>query len=134
MRIRPADIARSLVDTVEADPGIDATAACFEAFLLLRKRCAGTTPRAFVRLVEREVKRRGTAASAALFVPHEKSIEAETLEKLLADKAGKTVHVDRAVEPELIGGAVLFVEHRRLDSSIQGALQALLRSFLQPLE
>lgn len=134
MRIRPAEIARSLVDTVEADPGIDATEACFDAFLLLRKRCPGTTPRAFVRMVEREVKRRGTTASGMLFVPHEKSLKAETLEKLLAKKTGKTVHVDRAVEPELIGGAVLFVEHRRLDSSIQGALQALLRTFLQPLE
>ena len=134
MKITPKDIARSLVDSVAASPQMDIDEACFSAFMLLKKRCPGITPRAFVRLVELQVKRQGTTASGMLVVPHEHSLTSETIEPLLAAKTGKTVHVDRKVEPEIIGGAVLLIEHRRIDCSIQGALAALLRTCLQPLE
>ncbi len=134
MRIRPIHVARSLIDTVESTPDIDVGEACVEAFRLLRARCPGMPPRQFVALVEREAKRRGSVMSGMLFVPTDPSMKAEIVEKALTQKSGTTVHVDRAVEPELIGGAVLFLEHRRLDSSVQGALRALLNSFLEPLE
>ena len=133
MKITPKDIARSLVDSVAVSPQMNVDDAALSAFLLLKKRCPGITPRAFIRLVEREVKRHGTTASGMLVVPHEHSLKAEVLEPVLSQKSGKTVHVDRAIDPDLIGGAVLLIEHRRIDCSIQGALATLLRSCLQPL-
>ena len=134
MKITPKDIARSLVDTVATTSGVNVEDACFSAFMLLKKRCPGMTPRQFVRLVEKEVKRRGATMSGMLAVPNEHSLSAEAIEPLLKQKTGKVVHIDRMTEPELIGGAVLLIEHRRIDCSIQGALQSLLRACLQPLE
>ena len=134
MKITPADIAHSLVDTVADTPNVNVDDACLSAIMVLRRRCPGVTPRAFVRLVEREMKKRGTTASGMLVVPHEHSLKAEPLEALLSQKTGKNVHIDRAVEEELIGGAVLLVEHRRIDCSIQGALAALLKTCLLPLD
>lgn len=134
MKITPKDIARSFVDTVAEHAQVNLDDACLSAILLLKKRCPGITPRAFVRLVEREVRKRGKTASGLLVVPHEQSLRAETIVPLLSQKTGKVVHIDRRTDPELIGGAVLLIEHRRIDCSIQGALQTLLRTCLQPLD
>jgi F0F1-type ATP synthase delta subunit len=88
----------------------------------------------FLKIVEREVKRHGAITAGMLAVPHEKAIKTEDIAPLIAQKTGKMVHMDRKVEPELIGGAVLLVDHRRLDASVQGALRHLLQMCLQPLE
>jgi F0F1-type ATP synthase delta subunit len=134
MKITPDEIARSLVDTVAESASVDVDDACLNAILLLKKRCPGVTPRMFVRMVEREVKRKGATTSGLLVVPNEQSLKAETIEPVLAKNTGKVVHIDRKTDPNLIGGAVLLIEHRRIDCSIQGALAALLRTCLQPLD
>ena len=133
MRVTPKDIARSLVDTLVASTSVDADTACESALALLRQRCPGVTPRSFVRLVERELRRRGTAGAGMLVVPREDSIAASALEPQLTSKIGKPVHLEREVHPELIGGAVLLVEHRRIDCSVQGALAELHRLCMLPL-
>ena len=133
MKIHPKDIARSLVDSLAAG-NVSADEACDSAIVLLKRSCRGVPLRRFIQLVEREVKRRKLSTSALIAVPNEHSLKAETIIPLLQAKTGKTVHLDRMIEPELIGGAVLLVDHRRIDCSIQGALAALLRSCLQPLE
>ncbi len=134
MKITPKDIARSLVDSVGASQPVSVDDACDSAIALLKRLCPGVPLRLFIRILEREVKRRGLSMSAMLVVPNEHSLKAETIVPLLEAKAGKKVHIDRNVEPELIGGAVLLIEHRRIDCSIQGALATLLRSCLQPLD
>lgn len=134
MRTTPKDIARALVDSMETTPAASTDDACLSAILLLKRSCPGFPPRLFLKIVEREVLRRGNASSGLLVVPNETSLRAETIAPLLAAKSGKTVSIDRAVEPELIGGAVLLVDHRRIDCSVQGALAALLRECLQPLD
>ena len=134
MKITPRDIARSLVDAIATSPELDVDEACMSAILLLRKRCPGITPRMFVRLVEREVKRQGTTSLGLLVVPHEHSISAETIQPLIAKKSDRAVHIDRMTNPDLIGGAVLLVEHRRIDCSVQGALAMLLKTILQPID
>ncbi len=133
MRITPKDIARSLIDSL-ASASLSVDDACDSAIGLLKRSCPGVALREFIRMVEREVRKRGLTTSAMLVVPNEQSIQADTIAPLLASKSGKKVHVDRKTEPELIGGAVFLVDHRRIDCSIQGALAALLRSCLQPLE
>lgn len=134
MNITPRDIARSLIDAAAASPQVSVDDVCDSAVRLLKRSCPGTTRRTFLKLVEREVKRRGKTSSGLLLVPDERSLKAETIRPLLQAKTGKTVHIDRTVEPELIGGAVLFIDHRRIDCSIQGALVSLLRTCLQPLD
>ena len=134
MKISPKDIARSLVDTIVHHEDVDVDDACLNAMLLLRKRCPGVTPRTFIRLVEKEVKRRGSSAAGLLVVPHDHSIRAEVIEPVLAERSGKAIHIDRKTNPDLIGGAVLLIDHRRIDCSIQGALHALLRACLEPLD
>lgn len=134
MRITPKDIARALVDSVESQQGISADEACDSAMQFLHKKCPGSSRRQFLKLVEREVLSRGTTSAGMLVVPHGHSLKAEVITPHLEKKSGKTVHLERKVEPELIGGAVLLVDHRRIDCSIQGALQNLLRMCLQPLD
>ena len=134
MRIRPKDIARSLVDSMEQNPAMHADEACESAIRLLKSKCPGVTFRQFVKLLERELKKRGSISSGLLVVPNEHSISAETVGALLKEKSGKTVRIERATDPELIGGSVLLVDHRRIDCSIQGALANLLKTCLQPLD
>lgn len=134
MRITPTDIARSLVDVFGDTRGATPADACDSAIGLLKQRCPGVSLRTFARIVEREIRRRKLTSSALLVVPTDRSFTAKTITPLLEAKTGKTVHVDRAVEPELIGGAVLLIEHRRIDCSIQGALAMLLRDCLEPLD
>ena len=135
MRTTPKDIARSLVDSIiDASDTLSLDDACDSAIALLKRLCPGVTLRAFVILVEKEMKRRGKESAGLLVVPHEHSIAADTIAALLSAKAKKPVAIDRKTDADLIGGAVLLVEHRRIDCSIQGALQALLKTCLQPLE
>jgi F0F1-type ATP synthase delta subunit len=134
MKISPKDIARSLIDTVASSTTVDVDDACMSAINMLKQRCPGVTLKTFARVVEKELKRRGETASGLLVVPNEHSLKAETIEPHLKNKMGKHVHIDRKTEPELIGGAVLLVEHRRIDCSVQGALHALLQTFLLPID
>lgn len=134
MRIKPKDIARSLVDTLAADHSANVDAACDSALALLHERCPGTSRKAFFKLVEREIFGRGTHVEGMLVVPHEQALQSEHITGHLKDGTGKTVHLERKIEPEIIGGAVLLVDHRRIDCSIQGALHTLLRTCLQPLD
>ena len=133
MKITPRDIARALIDSIlDGDMNVDA--ACDSALALLHEKCPGTTRKNFLKILEREVKRHGGIAAGMLVVPHEHAITTEQIAPHLAEKTGKTIHLDRKVEPALIGGAVLLVDHRRLDASVQGALRHLLQMCLQPLE
>lgn len=134
MTIRPKDIARSLVDSMVEHPTMSADSACDSALRLLKMKCPGTSFRQFAKLLERELKKRGKISAGLLVVPHEKSIAADSVGMLLKQKSGRTVLMERTVDPELIGGAVLLVDHRRIDCSIQGALAMLLRTCLQPLD
>ena len=134
MRMKAIHIARALVETIAASPHLSVDDACLSAIQLLKRSCPGTTNREFLRLVEREVKKQGTTTSGLLVVPHEYSLKAETIAPLLSEKTKKTVHIERKTEPELIGGAVLLIDHRRIDCSIQGALAVLLRTCLLPLD
>ncbi len=134
MKISPKDIARSLVDSLASSETLSIDDACDSAIALLKSSCPGVPLRKFIEIVEREVRRKGLSMSAMLVVPSEHSLSSAVIAPLLEAKAGKKVHVDRMVEPELIGGAVLLMEHRRIDCTIQGALATLLRSCLQPLE
>ena len=134
MRKHPKDIARALVDACSDSQGLSVDDACTSAIVLLKQSCPGTTCREFLKLVEREIRKKGITASGLLFVPNDHSLKAETIEPLLAEKMGKSVHIERKTEPELIGSAVLLVDHRRIDCSIQGALAALLRTCLLPLD
>jgi F0F1-type ATP synthase delta subunit len=134
MKITPKEIARALVDAMEASPDVSVDDACESAIVLLRKAVPGFPARTFIKIVEREMEKRGNTASGLLIVPHEKSLKAEAIIPLLQAKSDKTVHVDRKTNPDLIGGAVLHIDHRRLDCSIQGALATLLRTCLQPLD
>lgn len=134
MRVTPADIARSLVDSVSGDGTLSVDAACDSALTLLHRKCPGTPKREFFKLVEREVLARGAHSAGMLVVPDETSIASEHIAPHLEKRTGKPVSLDRKVEPEIIGGAVLLLDHRRIDCSIQGALHSLLHMCLQPLE
>lgn len=134
MKIRPKDIARSLADSLEQNPAMPVADLCDSAMQLLRTRCPGVTFRQLVKLLERELKKRGSISSGLLVVPTEHSISAEAVGALLKEKSGKTVQMERATDPDLIGGSVLLVDHRRIDCSIQGALAHLLKTCLQPLD
>jgi hypothetical protein len=134
MRIHPKDIARALVDSVASQREMAPDAACDSAIQLLHKKCPGTSRRIFFKLVEREVLSRGAHSAGMLVVPHDHAASSEHIATHLKEKTGKAVHLERMVEPELIGGAVLLVDHRRIDCSIQGALHTLLRMCLQPLD
>ena len=133
MRTRPKDIARALVDSVSSSAGVAPDVACDSAIELLHRKCPGTTRRAFFKLVEREVQRRGAHSAGMLVVPNEHALQSEHIATHFKEH-GKSVHFERMVEPEIIGGAVLLVDHRRIDCSIQGALHALLKICLQPLD
>ncbi len=134
MKIHPKDIARSLVEAIAASPQTNVDDACMSALALLKRTNPGVHMRDFVKIVERALRKQGTTSSGLLVVPHEHSLKAETIVPLLSAKTGKTVHIDRKTDPELIGGAVLLIEHRRIDCSIKGALESLLRTCLQPLD
>jgi hypothetical protein len=133
MKITPRDIARALVDSM-ASATADPVQACDSAIVLLHRTNPGFTGRAFSKLVAREIRRRGDSAAGLLIVPNDRSLSAEHLRPLLEKKAGRTVALDRTTDPDLIGGAVLHIDHRRIDCSIQGALHALLKTCLQPLD
>ncbi len=133
MKITPRDIARSLLDCIEKDPSLSAIDACESAIRLLKDRCPSVPLRQLVKILERELRRRGSMSSGLLVVPHEHFISADTVGALLQQKSGKTVHIERTIDPDLIGGAVLLADHRRIDCSIQGALAGLLKTCLQPL-
>jgi hypothetical protein len=132
MRTRPADIARALVDEVIASPAA-ADDACASALQMLKKKCPGFPRREFVKLVEREMKRRGGQASGLLIVPNQRTIKAETIGALVSKQTGTTVTLSEKVDPDLIGGAVLLMDHRRIDASVQGALRELLEACLEPI-
>lgn len=132
MRITAQEIARALVDALLTDVSPDD--ACDSALALLHEKCPSTTRRMFLKMVEREVKRHDSVAASMLAVPHERDLKINDIAPLIAQKTGKVVHMDRKVEPELIGGAVLLIDHKRLDASVQGALRHLLQACLQPLE
>lgn len=134
MRISAQEIARALVDSLVTNDGISSDDACDSAMALVHEKCPSVTRRMFLKLVEREVRRHDSIAAGMLAVPHEHSLKAEVIAPLLAKKTGKVVHLDRKVEPELIGGAVLLLDHRRIDCSVQGALRDLLHMCLQPLD
>jgi F0F1-type ATP synthase delta subunit len=131
MRILPHNIAKALIDAVENGTPVDD--ACEGALQMLHEHCRGTSMRQFLLMVERELKKRGSHSSGLLIVPHETSIKAETVAKQLSEKSDKHVPIERAIDPSLIGGAVLHVDHTRIDASIKGALHTLLQLCLQPL-
>ena len=133
MRTTPRHIAQALIEAIEADPSISVDGACDSAILVLKKRCPGVTPREFLKIMEREIRRRGSTASGMLIVPNEHSLNTDQIVTLLSQKTGKPVEIERKTDPELIGGAILLVDHRRIDCSIKGALAALLRACLEPL-
>lgn len=134
MRITPQEIARALVDSLVSNKTLSADDACDSAMALLHEKCPSTTRRIFLKLVEREVKRHNAITAGMLAVPNEHSLKTETIAPLLAKKTGKIIHLDRKIEPELIGGAALLIDHQRIDCSIQGALKNLLQMCLQPLD
>ena len=134
MKIKPRDIARSLIDSMEANPSMSADEACLSAITLLKRTNPGMPFRQFVKILERELKKKGPITSGLLVVPSEKSVTAESIGSLLKEKSGTAIAMDRAIDPDLIGGAVLLVDHRRIDCSVQGALDMLLKMCLQPLD
>lgn len=134
MRITPKIIARSLVDSILESTNVSADDACDSAIVYLRRMCPGVPPRAFLKLVEREMQRRGETSAALLIVPHAHSLSSATIAPLLQAKTKRKVVLERKTDPDLIGGAVLLVDHRRIDCSIKGALEALLHECLQPLD
>lgn len=133
MRTRPADIAKALLEQVERDPA-SADAACQSSLLLLKRTAPGFPRRQFVKLVEREMRRRGEEASGLLIVPRLHVLKREQLGTLVTKTTGKPVRMDKKIDPDIIGGAVLLIDHHRIDASVQGALRELLRVCLQPLE
>lgn len=134
MRVKPADIARALVDQAEADPA-SVDAACAVALDYLRKTSPGCAKRHFLKLVEREMRRRGEQASGLLIVPNARTVNAMHIGALVSASSGKqNMRIDERIEPDVIGGAVLLIEHRRIDCSVQGALRELLQTCLEPLE
>lgn len=133
MKVTPSLIATSLIETLKSDSSVSADEACDGALIVLKRECPGCSKREFLKLVERKLKREGASAAGLLVVPHAGSITAEHIAPLVSKKAGKTVHIDRSIDKDLIGGAVLLVEHRRIDSSVQGALHDLLQMCLEPL-
>ena len=134
MRMTPKHIARALVDSFVTSGTVSVDDACDSALALLHQKCPGTSRRVFMKIVERELLARGAHAEGMLVVPTEHSLQAAHIEPHLSKQTGKTIHLDRKVEPELIGGAVLLVDHRRIDCSIQGALHRLLHTCLAPLD
>lgn len=133
MKITPRIIARALIASIEAHPDqIDQV--CDASIALLRKYCPSVTLREFVRTAERELRRSGDVSGGMLVVPHDHAISTDVVAKTLKEHSGRTVALDRKVDPEIIGGAVLLVDHRRIDGSVQGALQSLLKQCLLPLD
>ncbi len=134
MRISVNDIAKALVDSVETNPELPVVDACETALHMLRDHAPGVPPRVLLAKVDREMRRRGHTSTGLLVVPHEKSLKADMLAPLLEAQTGKRVALERATDPSLIGGAVLLVDHMRVDYSVKAALQNLLHICLQPLE
>jgi F-type H+-transporting ATPase subunit delta len=54
--------------------------------------------------------------------------QADTLRAQLADKLAKDVHMETAVDPDLIGGLILQIEDQVIDNSLRGRLKALSHS------
>ena len=133
MKITPRIIAHALIDTLERDPSLSVDSACESAILMLKKRCPGVAPREFLKITEREIRRRGRNSSGMLIVPNEHALKTDQISPLLSAKTGKPVEIERKTDPEIIGGAILLVNHRRIDCSVKGALSALLRACLEPL-
>jgi len=134
MRISVNDIAKALVDSLEKDPHIDLLEACEGALTMLRTHNPGVPPRVLLAKVEREMRHRGHTSTGLIVVPHEKAMPSKHLEELLSKTTGKQVTLERATDPSLIGGAVLLVDHMRVDYSVKAALQTLLNICLQPLD
>ncbi len=132
MRTKPADIAKALIDEVQASPA-SADAACVAALNVLKRMSPGFPRREFVKLVEHEMKRRGEQASGLLVVPNARTLKAEHVGALISKQSGVTVHLTEKVDPDVIGGAVLLMDHRRIDCSVQGALRELLQTCLEPI-
>ncbi|HRH93546.1 MAG TPA: F0F1 ATP synthase subunit delta [Candidatus Peribacteria bacterium] len=132
MRIKPADIAKALVDEVIASPA-SADAACLGALQMLKKKCPGFLRRDFVKLVDREMRTRGDQASGLLIVPNAHSIKADAVGGIVTKHSGIPVNLTEKIDPDLIGGAVLVMDHRRIDASVQGALRELLQTCLEPI-
>ncbi len=128
MRMTPKNIAHALIDSIASSPEISVDAACESAIQLLKKRCPGVSLRDFLKCVEREMRRKHHQPEGLLIVPNAKSISAEKLVPLLSEKSGAPVHLEQKIDPDIIGGDILLVEHKRIDCSIQGALQSLLRT------
>lgn len=133
MKIHPRDIARALIASIEANPDLT-DQVCDASIALLRKNCPSVTLREFLKIAERELRRRGDVSGGMIIVPHEHSIATETVQKALQDNSGRVVALDRKIDPEIIGGAVLLVDHRRIDGSVQGVLHDLLQQCLLPLD
>jgi F-type H+-transporting ATPase subunit delta len=51
--------------------------------------------------------------------------QADALRAQLADKLAKDVHMETAVDPDLIGGLILQIEDQVIDNSLRGRLKAL---------
>ncbi len=132
MRTRPIDIARALVDHAEKEPAT-LDDACAGALVLLKRIAPGYSKRVFLKTVEREMKRRGDRSSGMIIVPRDNTLTSEYVGAAVAKATGKQVSLGRKVDPDIIGGAVVLVDHHRIDASVQGALQELLRTFLEPL-
>ena len=134
MKIKPLDIAKSLADCLESNAKLSLDEACESAVHLLKRTCPGVPPRQLVKLLERELKKRGHSSAGLLIVPTDRSISASSVSTLLKKKSGKPMPIERKTDPEIIGGAILLADHRRIDCSIQGALASLLHTCLQPLD
>lgn len=133
MKVTPVVIARSLIETLASDPSMSPEDACDGALAVLKRTCPGYGKREFLKLVERQLRRKGVSAAGLLVVPHATSITAEHIAPIVSKQAGRAVHIDRSIDKDLIGGAALLIDHQRIDSSVQGALQDLLQTFLAPL-
>lgn len=133
MKITPRDIARALIASIEATPAL-ADQICDGAIALLKKYCPSVTLRDFVKIADKELRRHGVISSGMLVVPHERAISADVVAKQFSAVSGHSINIERKIDPSLIGGAVFLVDHRRIDSSVQGALQTLLKQCLLPLD
>lgn len=115
-------VACALTQHCTDHPQGDCAAACDEAIqFLMDHGCSRDNLRRFPARVRRELKRQGVVARLTAAHPlHETALHrlAPTLEQAV----GRRTELVTAVDPALIGGAVLTVGDDRLDGSIRGAL------------
>ncbi len=127
------DIVKACIDLIEKSPD-QADAICDGGIALLKKHCPSFSFRNFVKLVEKYLRRRGDVTGGMLIVPNEHSLSVTGVSELFSAQSTRKINFDRKIDPDLIGGAVVLVDHRRIDSSVQGALQMLLKNCLLPLD